>query len=91
MIKGHLGKVHFLNQEITFYDNILDLIFHICQALTSLQVPGVLPRSGPCCQGTYAIKDFDLKQIQTRKPVLSIYHSFVASLMEELVCICKAW
>lgn len=27
MIKDHLGKVHFLNQEITFYDNILNLIF----------------------------------------------------------------
>lgn len=61
MIKDHWGKVHFLNQEITFYDNILNLIFHIYHAFTFSQAPDNLHRSGPCCQRTYTLKDFDLK------------------------------
>lgn len=41
IIKDHLGKVHFLNQQITFYDNILNLIFSIYHVLTLSEVLGI--------------------------------------------------
>lgn len=76
VIKDHLEKVHFLNQQITFYDNILNLIYSIYHVLP--KVLRISYGSGPCCQRASIIKGFDLQHREIwRNPFSIPSHPFL--------------